>query len=983
MNATRKSPKAIAWSIIGLLACSVTSTAHAAEAGEPVGACCHEYWGNGMICEMLTDHVCGDYLGYWYGPNVSCSDQQVECDMPGNIEGACCYTDHDLGFICAMLIEEHCIDLNGYWYGPGVLCTDPQVECDLPGGDPGACCYTNDDQVFICIQATELVCHGLPNGYWYGAGVPCTAPQVECDLPGNIEGACCYTDDDLGFICAMLIEEHCIDLNGYWYGPGVLCTDPQVECDLPGGDKGACCYSDADGTLVCIEVNAADCETLNGTWYGVAVLCTDPIVDCDDTSDEPGACCYDDPALGWICTMVTYYQCIDLPGNYWYGAGVPCTASQVECDLPGGDKGACCYSEDDGTLVCIEVNAADCESLNGMWYGIGILCTDPIVDCDGSSDDPGACCYDDQALGWICTMVTESECLELPGSYWYGAGVPCTAPQVECDLPGGDCVIEPGANCAGRPAYQDPDFSQVFGNGQIAVQTASPSIFGGSVVTVFDLSNINAAPLNSWFSLNRYSDPDWNQSKLGSVFGLAVDGDGDIFVTSTRSWYTDYPGIGGWGAVYRLDRVTGDVSVFATLPNTNSGLGSITWDCDHNVFFVTNMEDGLIYRLDTNGNTLGTFDPAQPWNGSVGPVSLGDRPWAVEVHAGRLYFSMWNENAGQAIAGVANEIWSVALDASGMPVGAAVLEVTMPGYSNTNWSSPVADIRFSPRGTMLLAERTMVSFEQLAAHDARVLEYECQSGYWVPSGNTFSVGEYGGANGSGGVDADLERTWASGDALHLNHAAPYSNIYGIQGMPATGGTIADSVLIDYQDNLIGQDKTMLGDLVVTAASTEPCFTTYFFDVTCRPHHIYGSYHYLEYGFANNGPGNIDQVQVTGPSGVTITPNFFNGPFPPYQSYTLDSKLFGAPHGQTVCITITVTFDDGSSCSEELCFETPACPGPIPGDLDYDFVVDITDLLGVIERWGEQCGDDDDCMADQDGDGTVGIGDLLVVLENWS
>ncbi|MCH2154245.1 MAG: dockerin type I domain-containing protein, partial [Phycisphaerales bacterium] len=563
-------------------------------------------------------------------------------------------------------------------------------------------------------------------------------------------------------------------------------------------------------------------------------------------------------------------------------------------------------------------------------------------------------------------------------------GVLCTDPQVECDLPGGDeCVIEPGANCAGRPAYQDPNFSQVFGNGQIAVQTASPSILGGSVVTVFDLSNINAAPLDSWFSLNRYSHPDWDQSKLGSVFGLAVDSDGDIFVTSTRSWSSDYQGIGGWGAVYRLDRITGNVSVFANLPNTMSGLGSITWDCDHDVFFVSNMEDGLIYRLDTNGNILDTFDPALPWNGMTGPVELGDRPWAVEVHAGRLYFSMWNENALQAIAGASNEIWSVALDASGMPVGAAVLEVTMPAYGSTDWSAPVADIRFSPRGTMLLAERSMMNFELLSAHKARVLEYECQAGGWVPSGNTFSVGEGGGTNATGGVDADLNRTWAAGDALHLNHPAPYQNIYGFQGMPATGGTITDSVLIDYQDNLAGQDKTMIGDLVVTEAADEPCMNVNFFDVKCRYHHHNGVYHKVDFGFSAMGSGTIAEVQVTGPSGVTITPGTLVGPYPPYQSYPVSVRMYGAPGGQPICLTLTAIFTDGSVCVEELCFETPICHEPWPGDVNYDFKVDITDLLAIIERWGDQCDGEEDCTADQDGDGTIGIGDLLIVLENWS
>ncbi len=929
VNNNHTSTKTKIWTMAGLVACSLISTTHASAANEPEGACCHEYWGNGLVCEMLTEHVCMDYQGYWYGPNVSCNSPQVECPVL-NIEGACCYEDGHSNLVCVMLIEEHCIDANGYWYGPGSNCTDPQVECS-PVIEEGACCYKDADQNPICDELIEEHCIDM-NGQWYGPGVDCTDPQVECDAPSNGQGACCYEDPTFGLVCWYTIQEFCIDVNGYWYGPGVQCTDPQVECPLPPDPEGACCYEDAD--------------------------------------------------LGWICVQLIQEHCLDVNGTF-YGMGVSCNDPQVDCGPSGNDKGACCYTGTDGSLICIEINAADCDAYNGTWYGAGVLCTDPQVECDDTVDLPGACCYEDADLGWICTQVSMNDCMALPSGYFYGVGVSCTDPQVECDLPGEECVIVPGSQCAGRPAYVDADFSQVFGNGQIAVQTASPSIFGGSVVTVFDLTNINAAPLDSWFSLNRYSGADWNQNTLGSVYGLAVDSDGDIFVTSTRSWITDYAGIGGWGAIYRLDRVTGAVSVFATLPNNGSGLGSITWDCDHNVFFVTNMEDGLIYRLDTNGNILDAFDPAAAWNGSVGPVALGDRPWAVEVHAGRLYFSMWNENTLQALPGVANEIWSVELDASGMPVGNEVLEVTIPSFGNNDWSSPVSDIRFSPRGTMLLAERSMVSFEQLYAHQARVLEYECESGDWVPSGNTFSVGEYGGANGAGGVDADFTRTWAAGDALHLNHPAPYQNIYGFQGMPSTGGTIADSVLVDYQDNLIGQDKTMLGDLVVTEAGAEPCLNVNVFDVECRYHHHNGAYHLIDFGFSAVGSGTIAEVQVTGPSGITFNPGTLVGPFPPYQSYPVDVRMFNAPGGQNICLTLTAVFADGSICTEEMCIDAPICQGPYPGDVNYDYKVDISDLLVVIENWGHQCDGDEDCTADQDGDGVIGIGDVLVVLENWS
>ena len=600
-----------------------------------------------------------------------------------------------------------------------------------------------------------------------------------------------------------------------------------------------------------------------------------------------------------------------------------------------------------------------------------------------TGDPLGACCHQDPVHGYICSQETMSDCHALPGGVWYGAGAGCFDPGVECEPIGwGDCQVAAGMDCAGRPAYTDTAFSQVFGDGQVAVQTAAPSIFGGFVVTVFDLSDVDAAPVDSWWSLDRYSDPDWTRDKLGSVYGLAVNEDGDIFVTATRTWNTDEMGVGGWGAVYRLDHVTGDISIFATLPNNGCGLGNITWNCVHNSFYVTNFEDGLIYQLDDTGAVVSTFDPAAPWTGAVGPVALGDRPFAVEAHNGRLFYSMWNESTFNGNATVSNEIWSVALDGFGTPYGSEELEVTLPALGTHDWSAPVGDMRFSPTGTMLLAERSNYTYNSLSAHSSRVLEYECDGYGWVPSSTTYGIGEFmDEANATGGVDVDIKRTWAGADAMHLSHPAPYTNIYGFQGLPVAGGTVANSVLVDYQDNMNITDKTMLGDLVVTTYVEVPCIETHFSSINCRFAPGIGVHHEINFGFSNMGPLDITQVSLALPSGVTATPSTFTGPFAPYQSYPLATKLYGANPG-SLCIDVVITRADGTSCSEELCFPVPYCDAE-PGDINADYTVDILDLLLIIDAWGQYCDADSDCRIDQDGDGVVGIGDLLVVLENWS
>ena len=56
-------------------------------------------------------------------------------------------------------------------------------------------------------------------------------------------------------------------------------------------------------------------------------------------------------------------------------------------------------------------------------------------------------------------------------------------------------------------------------------------------------------------------------------------------------------------------------------------------------------------------------------------------------------------------------------------------------------------------------------------------------------------------------------------------------------------------------------------------------------------------------------------------------------------------------------------------------------GQIPGDLDGDGSVGVSDLLMLLANWGP-CGDCADCPADLDDNCTVGVSDLLILLTNW-
>ena len=70
-------------------------------------------------------------------------------------------------------------------------------------------------------------------------------------------------------------------------------------------------------------------------------------------------------------------------------------------------------------------------------------------------------------------------------------------------------------------------------------------------------------------------------------------------------------------------------------------------------------------------------------------------------------------------------------------------------------------------------------------------------------------------------------------------------------------------------------------------------------------------------------------------------------------------------------------DNGFNSGSAYIFET-ACQCP---DSNGDSLVDVTDVLNVIDSWGD-CVPDQDCPADVDGDGLVNVNDLLLVISKW-
>lgn len=384
--------------------------------------------------------------------------------------------------------------------------------------------------------------------------------------------------------------------------------------------------------------------------------------------------------------------------------------------------------------------------------------------------------------------------------------------------------------------------------------------FGGQYVLArMDTRDHQSAPLNSnwdsWNPLVRYHGPanNWNATNLGEIFGIALDLYGNIYVASSAI-YNYIPvgwGVAGEPSIYKIDGLTGNISVFntTTLPNQKDvnlgstlnghepGFGNICYNPIHDVFYVSNFEDGAIYVLEgATGNTIGTlFDPV-PGDTRNGFEPVGDRVFGLgfNLRDNRLYYSVWNiDGYHKPTSGERNEIWMVDIKSDGTIDGGTETLVQQLPLINTfgrNFSNPVADIAFSADGNkMLLGERTIDQSRPdfFFAHDSRVLEYTWDGSTWNPEAVSKYQIDTNGEFSAGGVDYGYRDpklqvcdtvVFASGDDIH-QQAIHGDEIYGIQIIPGTGGDVSVSKIIDLNNNTIDRDKTGIGDVEIFK---DPC-----------------------------------------------------------------------------------------------------------------------------------------------------------------
>lgn len=467
---------------------------------------------------------------------------------------------------------------------------------------------------------------------------------------------------------------------------------------------------------------------------------------------------------------------------------------------------------------------------------------------------------------------------------------------------------------------------------------------GFVVAVVGDIRNPSSAGavVNQNWAAPMRKHPSWTRSKLGEVFGIALDDapNPNVYLTSTslyRRQFVYSQTAPGTGQVFKINGTT-QVAAACGLPidplNKAAGLGNIAYDLDHQQLFVTNFRDGKIYRLDTTCQVKDTYDPFNPFNPAQntlgGFAPLGERVWGVGVFEGRLYFSRWSRDQQ---SGPDNTIWSVPLDVTGKLIGAPFLELTLGGEP-----MPVADIEFASDGRMLLAQRGVDSQPQevfTVPHQSHLLEFVGSSGSWAPSSNIFKVGDITSSfntdnSSAGGADYICPATpeggggvVATGDALRFPNPA----IYGLQIFPPTGGTSLNSFLIDLDGNIGAADKTEIGDVDVYNTCDRQCAQLTGVKVLCTTD---GSGNFtVQFQVKNLSSAPVFHAFLVNlPAGVTATPNHFSlgaGLAPGQVSQVFQTTIHGAQPGQQLSFEVTVHDQNlMECCSARLTITLPQC-----------------------------------------------------------
>ncbi len=184
---------------------------------------------------------------------------------------------------------------------------------------------------------------------------------------------------------------------------------------------------------------------------------------------------------------------------------------------------------------------------------------------------------------------------------------------------------------------------------------------------------------------------------------------------------------GGPGAIYKVDGISGAVTLFATLPgNSGAGIGDIVFDAETRQFFVSDLDNGLVYRLSETGDVIDSFDhgvDGRPADGLAAVADDGEtadienatfdiekpETWGFTQEERRVHGLAIRE--GRVFYAADGHVWSVAISADGFGEAQWELEA-----ESAEAEGPITDILFDNDGRLYLARRG----EQRGSYDFSV-----------------------------------------------------------------------------------------------------------------------------------------------------------------------------------------------------------------------------------------------------------------------
>lgn len=383
-------------------------------------------------------------------------------------------------------------------------------------------------------------------------------------------------------------------------------------------------------------------------------------------------------------------------------------------------------------------------------------------------------------------------------------------------------------------------------NAGFTVATCYAAVPNEPVGVIFDTRFNSQAPVgDDWGpALNTPAQTihpgNWTPENIGQVFGIAIDADENIYLASSNIYQqsvfpTPSPNTVS-GQVYKCTGPSWTATPFFTVPNTGgtlNGLGNIAYDKLNNQLFVSNLEDGKIYRYDMQGNLVDTYDPWSPDGGSAGIVNQDEQVWGIGVNyesgVAKVYFPRvaLAPNSERSIYSV-----TLNLDGSFNNVSATLEVSAVPGSQST-----ITDIAFSSSlNEMLVAERGN-------PHRAKTQSFSRSGGSWSFNQQYFLGGNAGadGENAAGGVDfsnrevdddVDSEcgsQFWATSNFMEVRAVTGFA--YGLQGVSYAGNTSSSTpvpnasqdtdLFVDFNGTYNTSDKNTIGDVETFDASE--CF----------------------------------------------------------------------------------------------------------------------------------------------------------------